>query len=259
VIKYSIMSRLSAVFDNKKTLITFIMAGYPSLPSTKELVTRLDKAGADILEIGIPFSDSVADGPVIVTAASKAIKKGVSAASVIKLTAKIRKRTLIPIIYMTSYNILNAYGLEKFVKASKKSGADGLIIPDLPPEESLTLQRLAKAAGLDLIFLLAPNSSTDRIKAAAKASTGFIYLMSITGITGVRKDFSGSVSRMVSKIKRFTNKPVAVGFGISTPCQAKKAAAIADGVIVGSAIVKEAGASIKSAEALVRRLKKAIS
>jgi len=259
VIKYSIMSKISAVFGKKKPLIAFIMAGDPSLSATEKLAVELDRAGADILEIGIPFSDSVADGPVIVTAASKAIKKGVSASSVIKLTAKIRKRTLIPIIYMTSYNILNAYGLEKFVKASKKSGADGLIIPDLPPEESLALQRLAKAAGLDLIFLLAPNSSTDRIKAAAKASTGFIYLMSITGITGVRNDFSGSVSKTVSKIRKFTKKPVAVGFGISSPEHAKRAAAIADGVIVGSAIVKEAAKSLKNAAALVRRLKKAIS
>lgn len=259
MIKYSIMSRISAVFEKKKPLIAFIMAGDPSLSATEKLAVELDRAGADILEIGIPFSDSVADGPVIVTAASKAIKRGATASAVIKLTARIRKKTQIPIIFMTSYNIPDAYGLEKFVKESKNAGADGFIIPDLPPEESHRLMLLTRSSKLDLVFLLSPNSSPERIKEVAKASTGFIYLMSITGITGIRKSFSSSVSRMISKIRKVTKKPIAVGFGISSPEQAKKAAAISDGVIVGSAIVKEAANSIISAAALVRRLKKAIS
>ena len=253
------MSKISKVFKKTKPLIAFIMAGDPSLAATEKLVFELERAGADILEIGIPFSDSVADGPTIVNAAARAIKKGTSAASVLRIVKKIRQKTDIPIIFMTSYNILTAHGLKKFVDDSYDAGVNGFIIPDLPLEESSSLALLARGKNIDTIFLLAPNSSQSRIKAVAKASTGFIYLMSITGITGVRKNFSGLVKKTVLKIKKITNKPVAIGFGISDPAQAKEAAKIGDGVIVGSAIVKEAAKSIKDAARLVRSLKKAIS
>ena len=253
------MSNISKVFKKTKPLIAFIMAGDPSLAATERLALEIDRAGADILEIGIPFSDSVADGPVIVEAANRAIKNGVTSAAVIKLVKKLREKTEIPIIFMTSYNILTAYGLKKFVDDSSLAGVNGFIIPDLPLEESTRLAEFTRGKHIDLIFLLAPNSSQNRIKAVSKASTGFIYLMSITGITGVRKSFSGSIRQTISKIRKYSNKPVAIGFGISTPQQAKEAAKIGDGVIVGSAIVKEAAKSIEGAAKLVRSLKKAIS
>ena len=253
------MSKISDVFKTTKPLIAFIMAGDPSLAATEKLALEIDRAGADILEIGIPFSDSVADGPTIVNAAARAIKNGTSAASVFMLVKIIRQKTDIPIIFMTSYNILTAYGLKKFVDASSSAGVNGFIIPDLPIEESPRLAEFTRGKHIDLIFLLAPNSSQSRIKAIAKASTGFIYLMSITGITGVRKNFSGSIKKTISNIRRFTNKPIAIGFGISNPEQAKDAAKIGDGVIVGSAIVKQASKSIKGAGKLVKNLKKAIS
>ena len=259
MLKLSIMSNISKVFKTTKPLIAFIMAGYPSLNATEKLAIEIAKAGADILEIGIPFSDSVADGPIIVDAAVRAIKNGTSAGSVFRAVKKIRQKTGIPIVFMTSYNILTSYGLKKFVDASYAAGVSGFIIPDLPLEESSQLAKLAQGKDIDLIFLLAPNSGQSRIKAVSAASTGFIYLMSITGITGVRKSFSCSIKKTISNIRRFTNKPIAIGFGISNPAQAKEAAKIGDGVIVGSAIVKEAAKSIKGAAKLVKDLKKAIS
>ena len=253
------MSKISEVFKTTKPLIAFIMAGDPSLTATEKLALEIDRAGADILEIGIPFSDSVADGPLIVDAANRAIKNGVSAATVLKLVKRLRLKTNIPIIFMTSYNILTAYGLKKFVDESYSAKVDGYIIPDLPIEEASQLSLLARNKNIDLIFLLAPNSSQSRIKAVSAGSNGFIYLMSITGITGVRKSFSSSIKKTISNIRMFTNKPIAIGFGISNSEQAKEAAKIGDGVIVGSAIVKEAAKSVKSAAKLVKRLKKAIS
>jgi tryptophan synthase alpha chain len=228
------MSRISQIFkNNKKALIVFIMAGDPSLDKTEKLVYEIEKAGADIIELGIPFSDSIADGPTIQGAATRALAKGVSAADVIKLAKKIRKRSQIPLIFMTSFNILYSYGLEKFVKDSAAAGIDGLILPDLPVDEADSI----KKNGLDLIFLVAPNSSDDHIKLAAKKSSGFIYVVSITGITGARKELALDISDVISKIREQTKTPIAIGFGISTPAQAKEASKLANGIIVGSAVI----------------------
>ncbi len=235
------MSKIADAFNNKKALISFIMAGDPSLSETEKIINRLAQCGADIIEIGIPFSDSIADGPVIVDAANRAIANGVSAHDIIDMIRTVGscdRPAHIPIIFMTSYNIVYSYGVDKFINDSRKAGVSGLILPDLPLEEASQLKKKANAKGIDLIFLIAPNTSEKRVKQICELSTGFIYLVSTTGTTGVRKTVSSTVSGMVKKIRKYTKLPIAVGFGISTPEQAKEAVKHADGVIVGSAIVK---------------------
>jgi len=232
------MGKISGVFKNNKALIAFIMAGDPSLAATEKAVHELEKSGADIIEIGIPFSDSVADGPVIVNAAQRAIKKGVSAKDCMGLVSRLRKKTDIPIVFMTSYNIPFSYGTEKFLKDCSKAGVNGLILPDLPFEEAKAFSSSAKNKGVDLIFLIAPNTPDARAKKLAALSQGFIYLVSLTGVTGIRASLSSSIGESVKRIRIFTRKPIAVGFGISNADQAASAAKYADGVIVGSAIVR---------------------
>jgi len=227
------MSRISGAFKKKKALIVFIMAGDPSLAKTEQLVYQIEKAGADIIEIGIPFSDSIADGPTIQNSALRALKCGTSAADAVKLVKKIRKRSNIPLIFMTSFNILSAYGVDKFARDSKRAGVDGLIIPDLPVDAS----GLIKMHGLDVIYLAAPNSSPEHIKMIAKKSSGFIYAVSIAGITGARTNLQMQAKQTILKIKKLTKTPVAIGFGIKTPKQAALAVKLADGVIVGSAVI----------------------
>ena len=249
------MSRISEVFKNKKALIVFIMAGDPSLAKTEQLVYEIEKAGADIIELGIPFSDSIADGVTIQAAAMRSLKQGVSASDVIKLTSKIRKRSNIPIIFMTSFNILYSYGLAKFVKESAAAGVNGLIIPDIPVDEADSV----KKNGLDLIFLVSPNSSDEHIRLIAKKSSGFVYAVSIAGITGARKNLHLQINTAVRKIKKLTKTPIAIGFGISNPKQAAEASKLADGVIVGSAVIDVIAKKPKQVGKFVSSLKKAIS
>ncbi|MFH1709780.1 MAG: tryptophan synthase subunit alpha, partial [bacterium] len=225
------MSRIAGAFKKNKALIIFIMAGDPSLARTEQLVYEIEKAGADIIELGIPFSDSIADGTTIQGAALRSLKQGVSASDVIKLASKIRKRSKIPLILMTSFNIVFSYGLDKFAKDSISAGVDGLILPDLPLEEGAVV----KKNGLDLIFLVAPNSSDERIKLAAERSSGFIYVLSLAGITGARKELHLDIRDVIAKLRKRTKTPIAVGFGISNAKQAAEASKLADGVIVGSA------------------------
>jgi len=248
------MSRISEVFKKNKTLIVFIMAGDPSLAKTEALVYQIEAAGADIIELGIPFSDSIADGVTIQGAATRALNKGTTAADAIKLVKKIRKRSSIPLIFMTSFNILSAYGVDKFARESKRAGVDGLIIPDLPVDAS----GLIKKHGLDIVFLAAPNSSKEHIKMIAKRSSGFIYAVSISGITGARANLHVQAKQTINKLHKLTRTPIAIGFGIKTPKQAKAAAKISDGVIVGSAII-DVIAKNKNVGRFVANLKKAIS
>lgn len=236
------MSRITDKFkelkkQGKKALITFITAGDPSLSTTEKLVYALEKAGADIIELGIPFSDPLADGPTIQASHARALKTKATTGDIIKLVSKIRKKTQIPIAFMTSYNLIMKHGIEKFVKDSVKAGVDGVIVPDLPPEEAAELKSAAKG-GLDTIFLAAPTSTPERIKNVVSSSTGFIYLISLTGITGERKEISGDVQELIKALQRSANKPVAVGFGISKPEHVKEVCQYADGAIVGSAIIK---------------------
>jgi len=235
------MSRISDKFkelkkQGKKALITFITAGDPGLSVTEKLVYELEKSGADIIELGIPFSDPLADGPTIQASHLRALKT--STVEIIKLVSKIRKKSQVPIAFMVSYNLIMKYGIEKFVKDSVKAGADGVIVPDLPPEESDILKKASKANGLDTVFLVAPTSTKERIKEAGDSSTGFIYLVSLTGITGERKAVPENVKNLIETLRKQVKKPIAVGFGISKPEHVKDICKYADGAIVGSAIVR---------------------
>ena len=256
------MTRIERAFINlkkkgRKALIPYIMSGDPSLDQTEKLIIDLEKSGADIIELGVPFSDPLADGPTIQRAAETSLIKGTTLKKVLTSVRSIRKQTDIPLILMTYFNPVFKYGTERFVKDAVDAGVDGVIIPDLIPDEADDYLKLARAKGLDTIFLLAPTSTEERIKKVAKASTGFIYLVSITGITGSRLSVGSDMKKTLSAIRNMTNKPVAVGFGISTPADASAVAAFADGVIVGSAIVKliDKGKNIKH---FVHNLRKAI-
>jgi tryptophan synthase alpha chain len=264
------MSRIKKTFSrlrkkNETALIPYIMAGDPDLATTKTLILELEKAGADIIELGAPFSDPLADGPTIQKAAIRSLMHHTSIADVLGLVADVRKVSSIPLIIMTYYNLIFHYGEERFANDAAAAGLDGMILPDLPPEEAGALIPSAKKAGLDTIFLLAPTSTEERIKLVCKAAQGFVYYVSLTGVTGARAGVQSSVEEALRKIKSVTDKPVAVGFGISTPDQAAQIARWgADGVIVGSALVKvieEYGSSpelIEKTTAFARALKQGV-
>ncbi len=238
------MSRIKSLFTrlkkkNETALIPYIMAGDPDMATTRTLILEMEKAGCDIIEIGAPFSDPLADGPTIQKAALRSLRHHTSIADVLGLVADVRKTSKIPLIIMTYYNLIFHYGEERFVADAAAAGLDGIILPDLPPEEAGTLIPLAKKAGLDTIFLLAPTSTEERIKLVCKVAQGFVYYVSLTGVTGARTDIQHSVKDSLAKIRAHTEKPICVGFGISTPDQAAQIAGWgADGVIVGSALVK---------------------
>lgn len=238
------MNRIEKTFkklksQNKKAFIPYIMAGDPSIERTKKIVLILEECGADIIELGVPFTDPLADGPTIQRASERALRAGVTLKNVIALVKDLRMETGIPIVLMTYYNPVFKYGEGRFVGDAKDAGVDGVIIPDLPPDEAGELISLSKKAGIATIFLLAPTSTGDRIKKVARASTGFIYYVSITGITGAQLLLDGSIEKSINNIHKVTDKPVAVGFGVSTPDEARAVSDISDGVIVGSAIVRK--------------------
>lgn len=249
---------------NQKALIPFITAGDPDLDTTKRLVIEMEKAGADIIELGVPFSDPIADGPAIQKASYRSLNAGTTLKKIIGIVKELRSTTEIPLILMTYYNPLFKYGISEFVKDAIDAGVDGIIVPDLPPEEGEGIIEEGKRHGLNTIFLLAPTSTKERIKIVASVSTGFIYYVSLTGVTGARVSLPETVEAAVNKIRKATDKPIAVGFGISTPEQAKRIAAFADGVIVGSAIVniieKNIGKPdlIETVSGFVKDLKKGI-
>jgi tryptophan synthase alpha chain len=223
---------------NGKAFIPYIMAGDPNIGRTRELIRILEDCGADIIELGVPFSDPLADGPTIQRAAQRALDEGVTLKKVIALVAELRLSSRIPIILMTYYNPVYKYGEERFARDAAAAGVDGIIVPDLPPDEADNLIKHSKKSGLDTIFLLAPTSTDSRIQKVSKASSGFIYYVPITGITGAKLSMDASIESHMARIRKVTDKPVAVGFGISTPEEASAISRFADGVIVGSAIVK---------------------
>jgi len=224
--------------SKKKAFIAFITAGYPDLSTTKELIREFDKAGVDIVELGVPFSDPMADGPVIQESSFEALKKKTHLIDILKLVRRVRKTVDMPICLMTYYNPIFVFGEEKFVKQALACGVDGVIVPDLPPEEGKSLIALANKYNLDNICFIAPTTSRQRMQRIAKVSLGFIYYVSLTGTTGARKALPLDLVRNLKTIKRITAKPVCVGFGVSTASQVKQISRIADGVIIGSAIVK---------------------
>lgn len=223
---------------HKKAFIVFIMAGDPALSVTKKLVFELERQGADIIELGVPFSDPLADGPTIQKASERALKNKINITSVSNLVKKVRQKTDTPIVFLTYYNLIYHFGLKRFIDTAKSAGVDGVIVPDLPPEESKELCSIAKKKDFSIIHLVAPTSSPERIKRIAQATRGFIYYVSLTGTTGARKELPREITSSLKKVKRLTKKPVCVGFGISTPEQVKAISKLADGVIVGSAIIK---------------------
>lgn len=231
------MSRISEVFQNKKAFIPFITCGDPDLETTKAVVREAVKNGADLIELGIPFSDPTAEGPVIQGANLRALSTGVTTDKIFDLVRELRLDVKIPMVFMTYANVVFSYGAERFISTCKEIGMDGLILPDLPFEEKEEFEPLCNQYGVALISLIAPTSE-NRIAMIAKEAKGFIYLVSSLGVTGTRSEITTDLASIVRVIRENTDVPCAIGFGISKPEQAKKMSQIADGVIVGSAIIK---------------------
>jgi len=231
------MSRISEAFSSKKAFVAFITCGDPDLETTESIVNAMAEAGADLIELGIPFSDPTAEGPVIQGANLRALNGGVTTDRIFEMVRRIRKTTKVPMVFMTYANVVFSYGTERFAKTAAQAGMDGIILPDVPFEEKEEFAPACKAHGLDFISLVAPTSK-ERIERIAKEAEGFVYCVSSLGVTGVRSEITADVGEMVRLVHRTKDVPAAVGFGISTPEQAAKMAGIADGVIVGSAIVK---------------------
>jgi tryptophan synthase alpha chain len=248
------MSRIAACFTDlrargEKAFVAYIAAGDPSLSATKALVKEMAQSGADLIELGMAFSDPLADGPTIQAGGMRAIAAGATPVRVLALVRELRDEGVkVPILIMTYYNLLLRPGVVNFCAQAQAAGVDGLILPDLPVEEADELVAATQAHGLDLVQFVAPTSPPNRIKQAAQLATGFVYCVSLAGVTGARTSLPTKFIETVAEAKRHTDTPVLVGFGITTPDQARDVAAIADGVIVGSAIVKICGEGLPEAD-----------
>lgn len=231
------MSKIKQAFADGKAFIAFLTAGDPSADKTVEYILAMEEAGADLVEIGIPFSDPTAEGVVIQDANIRALKAGMTTEGVFDIVRRVREKSQIPLVFLTYINPVFHYGYEAFFERCQGLGVDGIIIPDMPYEEKEELAGIAAAHDVDVISLIAPTSE-QRIQMIAKEATGFIYVVSSMGVTGVRGEITTDIGKIVASIRQVTDVPVAVGFGISTPKQACDMAALSDGAIVGSAIVK---------------------
>ena len=237
------MSRLATTFDElrargERALVAYFTAGDPSLAETQRLVLEAAARRADVIELGVPFSDPIADGPVIQRAAMRARERGTSVARVLETVATLRAETPVPVVLLTYYNPVLAFGLKAFARTAADAGADGVIVADLPLEEAGPFSAEAEAAGLDLVHLVAPTSTPGRVRLIARRSRGFIYVVSLTGVTGERRELPRDLEAQIRTLRRLTTKPVCVGFGIGHPDQVAAVGRLADGVIVGSAIVR---------------------
>jgi len=237
------VSRLEATFTRlrargERALVAYLMAGDPSLAETRRLVVEADRRGADVIELGVPFSDPLADGPVIQRAGTRALAAGTSLARVLEMVSTLRAQVHVPLVVMTYYNPVLAFGLKSFARTAADAGADGVIVPDLPWEECEPLRAETEPAGLDMIQFVAPTSTPTRVKTIARLSRGFIYVVSLTGVTGARRELPKDLDAQIRTLRLVTTKPVCVGFGVSTPEQVAAVGQIADGVAVGSAIVR---------------------
>lgn len=233
------MSKIKEAFNNKKAFIPFITCGDPDIETTKKIIKEMVAAGADLVELGIPFSDPTAEGPVIQGANLRALTKGVTTDDVFEMVRELRKEITVPFVFMTYANVVYSYGTERFLKTASEAGMDGLILPDVPYEEKEDFAPMCKKYNMDLVSLIAPTSK-DRIKMIAKEADGFLYCVSSLGVTGTRSEISTDLAGMIELVREVNKDiPCAIGFGISNPLQAAKMAAISDGVIVGSAIVKK--------------------
>ena len=231
------MSKISEAFKDTKAFIPYITGGDPSLEITEQLLYAMEEAGADIIEIGIPFSDPIAEGPVIQAANERALAAGCTTDRLFETVKKAREKVQVPMVFLTYLNPIFTYGKERFMERCRECGIQGVIVPDMPFEEKGELREVCREYGVEIISLIAPTSH-ERITAIAKEAEGYIYCVSSLGVTGMRKEISTDIQGMVDKVRQATKVPCAVGFGISTPEQAQKMAAVSDGVIVGSRIVK---------------------
>ena len=262
------MNRIENAFRNKPIFMPYFPLGYPDLDTSIDVIEALAKNGADLIEVGLSFSDPLADGPVIQHATQIALEKGITVRKSLDAVKELRKRGVeIPLILMGYYNPMLAYGLEKFVRDAVDAGADGFIIPDLPMEESEEIMSVVGAASpvrppLPLIPMLAPTTPPERMEMIARNARGFIYLVSVTGVTGERKSISEGLAELINQVREHTSAPVCVGFGIGTPEQAAQVGALADGVIVGSACVKAIGGSqmpVETAKQFAAEFRSALS
>jgi len=263
------MKRIEKTFaelrrKGEKTLVAYITAGYPDLEATRRLIPALERAGVDILEVGVPFSDPTADGPVIQAASQAALKNGTTLERVLDLVATLRGSVRIPLVLFSYYNPIFSLGTETFARRAATAGVDGVLVVDLPAEEAEELRRHTDPAGIDFISLVAPTTGSDRVKKIVRASTGFVYYISVTGVTGTRGPEMEETRANVEAIRALTKLPVVVGFGVSTPEQARRVGGMADGAVVGSAFVKLIGERtggtdlISSVEAYAASLKAAL-
>ena len=230
-------SRIQNAFTNKKAFIGFLTAGDPTYESSFDNIMAMIKAGADLIEIGIPFSDPIAEGPVIQNADVRALSNGMTTDKAFELAARVRKETDIPLVFMTYLNPVFKYGYDRFFARCAEIGVDGLICPDMPFEEKREADEIAKSHGIAIISMIAPTSE-ERIKSIAESAEGFLYIVSSLGVTGVRSEIKTDLASIMESVKKYAKVPAAIGFGISTPEQAEKMSKLADGVIVGSAIVR---------------------
>ena len=261
------MGRISSVFNELRStgraaLMPYLTMGYPRRDSAMDLVPALEEAGADLVELGVPFSDPLADGTTIQVAGHRALTEGMTLALCLEQAARLRARgTTIPFVLMGYYNPIFQMGVQSFAEGAAEAGIDGLIIPDLPPEEADALSVALDSRRLDLIFLLPPTASAERVRYVSDRSSGFLYLVSLTGVSGARDRLSADLEPFVAKVRSATSLPLAVGFGISTPDHAARVASFADGVIVGSALLKavgEAEDAVRTARAFVSSLRAAM-
>jgi len=256
------LSRVSSALARAKhtALIPYITVGYPTIQTTLKAVPLFSSIGCDIIELGIPFSDPLADGATIQQASYEALRQGITPKVCLKVAQEIRKQVETPLVFMTYYNPVLKFGLERFCSKCAEVGIDGLIIPDLPPDEGKELERSTRRHSLDLIYLLSPASTEDRIKLVANRSSGFIYLVSLTGVTGTRDRLPEELEGFVAKVRKRTEKPLCVGFGVSTLEQARRVAKVADGVIVGSRIMQllDEDKSLENACSFVKCLREAL-
>jgi tryptophan synthase alpha chain len=234
-----ITGRIQSVFENgHKALIAYVTAGDPTPEKTPELVFALERGGVDLVELGVPFSDPIADGPVIQRGAERALKAGTNVRKVLEVAGKVRAKSRIPLVLFTYLNPVLRYGLEALARDAKEAGIDGCLLTDLSVEEALSYTGAMKSAGLDTVFLAAPTSTPARMKLVSEYSSGFVYLVSRTGVTGERSSISDSLAPLVKSMRAITKLPLAVGFGIATPEQAREVSKMADGVVVGTAFVR---------------------
>ncbi len=252
----------AAKTEDRAALMPYFTLGYPTPEMSLDIVEAIAGAGADLIELGVPFSDPLADGPTIQHSTQVALKQGVNAAQCIEMVADLRARGVVqPLMLMGYINPILAFGVEHFVAEAAKAGADGFIVPDLPPEEAAGIEAACQSHGRALVYLLAPTSPPERIELLANRSTGFLYLVSLTGVTGARDTLPPHLADFVQRVRTVARTPLAVGFGISTPEQARAVGQIADGVIVGSALIKATGQGKDPAQAaaeFVRRLRQGL-